>query len=484
MLPGACKVVIRSFMVFLLCFGFLTATTPAQFIVRIGVIDQADGSVARGAILAAKHINVNGGLVGANQAAFELKIVVTPPYNPEIAAANMGQADVIAVLGPSESSRMLALMPHLRSQEVPVFTSASSDSLLLQSTGQNMFRSAAPDSLLARALAGYLVTSLDLRTVTTIQLDTASTSSLIGFASALAEFGVGASNLFHDQAQVDFDSMVSQILGEQSDAVSIYGPPLLAAQVYSQLRTAGYEGIVTYDQAADPGFVSFVSPDLLPGIVSATNWSFSATDDISRRFILDYVATFGAVPDGASAASYDAVGLLAAAFQRPGSLTDNLPLIDAFAGVQGLLTPAGLATGETSSNVAITQLNEFGVANIVARAQGDGSISTPAQVPIFATPTPVPTATPSGYNLRIRSAIQNVRSGPGLNYDLIGQLPSGTQASVLGATTDYAWLVIDFQGQLGWLAAFLVDTFGDRNLVPLIEPPPSPTPPATATAAA
>ena len=480
MLTGKCKFAIRSLMVFALCLAILTAQASAQFVVRIGVIDREDGASARGAILAAKHINERGGLLGANRTAFELKIVVTPPYNPEIAAANMKQADVIAVIGPGNDSQMLALMQPLTSLDVPAFISSSSDSLLLQNAGQNIFRSAANDSVLARALASYLVADLDLRTVTTIQLDAASTSSLIAFATALAELGIGASNLFLDDAQTDFASIVGQILDEWPDAVSIYGPPLRAAQVHSQLRGSGYKGIVTYDQAADPGFVSFVSPDLLPGIVSATNWSFSSGDEMSRQFVLDYVATFGAVPDAESAASYDAIGLLAEAFRRPGNLSDNLSRIDEFAGVQGVLTPARLANGETSSNAAITRLNEFGVANVVARAQGGESVSTAARAPIFGTPTPVTTATPPGYNLTVLSAFQNVRSGPGLNYDVIGQLPSGTQARVRGATTDYAWFVIDFQGQLGWLAAYLVDTFGDRSLVPLLEPPASPTPSITA----
>ena len=335
MISGKCKVALRSLIVLTLCCGLLNTVTLAQSVVRIGVIDQVHGAVARGAYLAARHINENGGVVGANRSVFELKIVVSPPNNPEIAAANMAQADVIAVLAPGTERELRALMIPLSSLNVPVFTSASSDSLILQDSSQNLFRSAAQDIALTRALAGYLVNDLDVRTVTTVQLDTGSTSSLIGFATALAELGVGASNLLYDDTRTDLSTIVSRILSEQPHAVSIYGPPLLAAQVYSQMRSAGFEGIVSYNQASDPGFMSFVPSDLLPGVISATNWSFTAGDANSRQFVLDYLAAFGAVPDGSSAASYDAVGLLAQAYRRPGHLADNLTVISEFDGVQG-----------------------------------------------------------------------------------------------------------------------------------------------------
>lgn len=477
------NVALRSLIVLVLLLGILHAVTFAQSVVRIGVIDQVDGSIARGAYLAAKQINANGGIVGANRGAFELRIVVTSPNHPEIAAANMSQASVVAVLAPDTEGQALALMNELRNLNVPVITSASSDTILLQDTSQNMFRSSAQDIALNRVLARFLVNDLEIRTVTTVQLDTGSTSSLIGFATALAELGIGVSNLLYDEARTDLAEIVSRIVSDQPHAVSIYGPPLLAAQVYSRLSSADYEGVVSYRQATNPGFLNFVPSDQLPGIISATNWSFTSVDANSRQFVLDYLAAFGAVPDSSSAASYDAVGLIAEAFRGPGRLSESLAAIREFAGVQGILTPHSLSRGETSSNVAITRLNEYGIANVVVRLQANESISTTAAFPAIDTPTPFPTATPSGYHLTIQSTSQNVRSGPGLNYDVTGQVPRGTQARVLGATADYAWFVIDFQGQLGWLAAYLVDTFGNRNLVPLIQPPASPTPPATATAA-
>lgn len=467
-------------------FALLLMANPsakAQQIIRIGVIDHMEGSMARGSQLAAKHINDAGGLAGANGARFEIVVAVTSPDNMDIATANMRQADVIAVLGPSSSEALLAALPQLQDLNVPVFTTISSDTLLLQDTSGHIFRSVAQELVHSRALATYLAQSLGASRITTIQLDAASTSSLIGFASALSEVGAGLSNLLYDETGNDLGAIANQIAARQPDAVVIYGPPLLAAQSYNQLRSAGFAGVVSYSQATDPRFSSIVPTDSLPGMLVATPWSFTSSDAASQQFLWDYASAFGALPDAASAASYDAVGLLAEAYRRPGNLADNIAALRRFDGVQGVLSPGALSRGETSANVMIAEINEFGTANAVASYRGttlNAAIRTSAAT---ATPTAQPSPTASGYHLTIRSTYQNVRSGPGLNFDVIGQLPRGTGARVIGATADFSWLVIDFRGQWGWLAAYLVDAVGNRNLVPIILPPPSPTPPATATLA-
>ncbi len=470
----------------LMVFALLFMTNPAakaQPIVRIGVIDRMEGSIARAAQLAAKHINDAGGLAGANGARFEIVVAVTSPDNMDIATANMRQADVIAVLGPSSPEALRAALSQLQDLGVPVFTTVSSDALLLQDTSGRIFRSVAPELVQSRALATYLVQSLGASRITTIQLDAASTSSLIGFASALSEVGSGVSNLLYDEIRNDLGSIANQIAARQPEAVVIYGPPLLAAQSYNQLRSAGFAGLVSYSQAMDPRFTSIVPSDSLPGILVATPWSFTSSDAVSQQFVWDFTSAFGTVPDAASAASYDAVGLLAEAYLRSGSLADNIATLRRFDGVQGSLSPSTLPRGETSVNVMITEINKFGTANAVASYRGT-TLSTDIRSSVAtATPTAQPSPTASGYHLTIRSTYQNVRSGPGLNFDVIGQLPRGTQARVIGATMDFSWLVIDFRGQWGWLAAYLVDAVGNRNLVPIILPPPSPTPPATATVA-
>jgi hypothetical protein len=136
----------------------------------------------------------------------------------------------------------------------------------------------------------------------------------------------------------------------------------------------------------------------------------------------------------------------------------------------------------------ITRLNQFGTPNVVARYTNgspiiedipDIIINTPTPMP---TPTTVPTATPDGFSATIKSAVQNIRSGPSIDFDILGQLTAGTQVRVIGATRDFSWLVISYRGQQGWLATYLVETYGDRTTVPIIQSPPTPTPrPPTAT---
>ncbi|MCA9893573.1 MAG: SH3 domain-containing protein, partial [Anaerolineae bacterium] len=186
--------------------------------------------------------------------------------------------------------------------------------------------------------------------------------------------------------------------------------------------------------------------------------------------------------------AYDGIRLLATAIGNPGTLTQNLANLDAVRGVQGELSTSELLVGELSNNVAVTELGAFGAPELIVRYSGNTMVvDTEDEEPIAtqvaqATFTPAPTATPDSPYLVVTRAVQNVRSGPGLNYDIIGQLQEGDTAQVIGANIDFSWVVISFRGGQGWLSRGILDLFGNVNQIPIIAPPPTPTPPpATAT---
>ena len=45
----------------------------------------------------------------------------------------------------------------------------------------------------------------------------------------------------------------------------------------------------------------------------------------------------------------------------------------------------------------------------------------------------------------------NLRAGPGTNYDKVTSVPAGTAVTALGTNADNSWVVVQVNGQYGWL---------------------------------
>jgi hypothetical protein len=107
-----------------------------------------------------------------------------------------------------------------------------------------------------------------------------------------------------------------------------------------------------------------------------------------------------------------------------------------------------------------------------------------AQLPTGSVPTV--TGTPSGPVVTIRPTANedfvNVRSGPNALYPRVGVLLSGQTAPAKGRSPGSEWILIEYPGApggVGWVyAAFLSMTPGE---LPIVEPPPTPTPEMTNT---
>jgi hypothetical protein len=96
---------------------------------------------------------------------------------------------------------------------------------------------------------------------------------------------------------------------------------------------------------------------------------------------------------------------------------------------------------------------------------------------------PTVTGTPQGPTILVPEQV-NVRLGPSTDYELVGVLIAGQTAPALGRSPGGEWIQIFYAGVPGnvaWVyAPFVVLDTGQR-LLPIIEPPPTPTPRVTAT---
>lgn len=97
---------------------------------------------------------------------------------------------------------------------------------------------------------------------------------------------------------------------------------------------------------------------------------------------------------------------------------------------------------------------------------------------------PTVTGTPAGPMILVPGDFVNVRSGPGTSpYELIGVLLQGQVVPALGRSIGGDWIEIQYSGvpgNVGWVYANLVILQG-QGFLPVVEPPPTPTPQITAT---
>jgi uncharacterized protein YraI len=74
----------------------------------------------------------------------------------------------------------------------------------------------------------------------------------------------------------------------------------------------------------------------------------------------------------------------------------------------------------------------------------------------------------------------NVRSGPStILYPIVAQLNPGEVVPALGISPGREWIQITYPGGTGWVYASFVSISGGE--LRIVEPPPTPTPPITAT---
>ena len=75
----------------------------------------------------------------------------------------------------------------------------------------------------------------------------------------------------------------------------------------------------------------------------------------------------------------------------------------------------------------------------------------------------------------------NVRSGPSVDYPIVGVLVSGQRVPALGRSPGGDWVLVEYPGVQGgsaWVYSFLITL---RGSLPIVEPPPTPTPQVTPT---
>lgn len=104
-----------------------------------------------------------------------------------------------------------------------------------------------------------------------------------------------------------------------------------------------------------------------------------------------------------------------------------------------------------------------------------------SQIPTVAIPTVTSSPSSATIVVTLEQEQINVRAGPNTEYPIVGVLIAGQRVPALGRTTGGDWIKIIYPGVPGgtaWVYSPLVTVEGS---LPIVEPPPTPTPRTTPT---
>lgn len=126
----------------------------------------------------------------------------------------------------------------------------------------------------------------------------------------------------------------------------------------------------------------------------------------------------------------------------------TLPVVGRTADNSWYQVTATFGTGWVYSGFVATR-NEYGASPVIG-PEADADVAGPFGI--------------------INTGSLNIRTGPGLQYTVLGALPGGTQTQIIGRTLDWSWWLLDTPVGTGWANAIHIIVRGDTSGVPHVTP--------------
>lgn len=311
-----------------------------------GGMSSLDGPSLKGAQLAVKQLNADGGLLGK-----QIELIApdgkTDQQETAKAAQRVLSEGVVAGIGQSDTTFVMAGAPLFQEEGVPFVTSGATHPELPQWVGDYMFMTPFGDDDQSYAIADYAYDDLGARKVAVW------TDNSMDFTKALSKFFVerfeekGGEIIGTDSfmmGDTDFSAQIARLasMDPQPDAVFISAIPSEAGLSVKQIREQGITMPIVSGDGFDTELVSTVpGPELANDVYFSTH-TYRADDRPEvTKFIEDYKGEYGIEPENAFAPlGYDAIMLVANAIRRadsaePAAIKDALAETRGFKGVTG-----------------------------------------------------------------------------------------------------------------------------------------------------
>jgi branched-chain amino acid transport system substrate-binding protein len=315
-------------------FGSLTGTTATFGISSKNGID-----------MAIAEANAAGGVLG-KQVRVKIEDDQGRPEEAQTVVTKLITSDqVVAVLGEVASSRTLAAAPVAQSSGIPLITPSSTNPKVTE-VGDFIFRVCFIDPFQGLVMAKFATNTLKVKKVAILR-DIKNDYS-VGLSNVFAENfkklgGQIVADESYSEGDTDFSAQLTSIRSHAPEAIYVPGYYTEVALMARQARQLGINIPLLGGDGWDSPKLLEIGGPALDNSYFSNHYSTEDPSPAIQKFVGDYKAKYGEVPDALAALAYDAAKILFDAMKRAGS-TDGPKLRDAiaqtrdFPGVTGKIT--------------------------------------------------------------------------------------------------------------------------------------------------
>jgi branched-chain amino acid transport system substrate-binding protein len=255
-------------------------------------------------------------------------------------------ANIVAVIGPTLSTEAVASVPVAQEAGLPVLGVSNTATGLRAALGDFYHRASLPESAVIPGTIAQATELLGLQNVGVFygNDDDFTLSGYDVFVQALADNGVNiVSEETFLKGDLDFNTQLTNLIGQNPDALVVSALAAEAIQIVNQARQQGYTGPII-------GGNGFNSPAVLTqtegnneGLIVGGAWNYDNPNptESSVQFVAAYEAASGGTrPDQFAAQAYTGTWLVATAIRCADSV-DHAAFNEALGAIADMETPLG-----------------------------------------------------------------------------------------------------------------------------------------------
>lgn len=249
---------------------------------------------------------------------------------------------VVAVIGPTLSTEAFAADPIANEAGVPVM-GVSNTASGITDMGEFVFRDSLPESSVIPGTIAQATELLGLEKVGVFygDDDDFTLSGYDVFVEALDANGV---EILREETfargDTDFNAQLTNLLGDEPDALIVSSLAAEAGLIISQARGLGFDGPIIGGNGLNSPAIIEQAGEAAEGVIVGAAWNVSAPDEISIAFTAAYEEATGTLPDQFAAQAYTGTWLMATAIRCANS-AESADIRDALAAIEGFNSPLG-----------------------------------------------------------------------------------------------------------------------------------------------